>query len=167
MFLRIAGHAEVELRSRMLDGRAIGKETFVESYYLLDQICGMCMSSRGGGEPAVFLGLVATQQHQVADAQELQVQQFIFYLLNGGTTADDVRLHGNVVSLLDSRSNGDGSWTTTDALSLKLPIVQLLIYIFRVVSGYIDEGGIEFRQLVNGAKQGIGAVTLQWWKHLK
>ena len=93
--------------------------------------------------------------------------QFIFYLLNGGTTADDVRLHGNVVSLLDSRSNGDGSWTTTDALSLKLPIVQLLIYIFRVVGGYIDEGGIEFRQLVNGAKQGIGAVTLQWWKHLK
>ena len=45
MLLWVAGNAEVELRTRMLDGCAISKETFIESYYLPNEVCGMGMAT--------------------------------------------------------------------------------------------------------------------------
>ena len=167
MFLRIAGYPEVELGPRVLDGCAVGKEPLVEAYHLLDEVGGMGVSAGSRRESAVLLGLVATQQHQVAYAQELQVQQFVFYLFDGGATADDVWLHRDVVFLLDGCCNGYRAGAATDALSLELSVVQLLIYIFGVVCCDVDECRIERHQLVDGAEQGVGAVSLQWRQHFE
>ena len=67
VLLRIAGHTEVELRTRVFDRGAVGKVALVEACYLTNQVSGMGMTARRWCELAVFLGLVATQQHQVAD----------------------------------------------------------------------------------------------------
>ena len=101
VFLRIASHSEVELRSWMLDGCAVGEESLVEAHHLFDQVRCVGVSAWSRGEATVLLGLVATKQHEVADAQELQVQQFVFYLFDGLSTADDVWLYGDVIPLLD------------------------------------------------------------------
>ena len=57
------------------------------------------MPARCRHEPAILLRLVATQQQQVADTQELQVEQLIFYILDGGTATDHMGLNGDIVSL--------------------------------------------------------------------
>ena len=128
MLLRIAGHTVVEGLARVLDGCAVGKEALVETLHLLNQFRGMGMASGGGYKTTVLLGLVTTEQEQVADAQELQIQQLVFDILNCGTTADHMWLHGDMVSLLDGSSNGDGSRTATDALPFKLPVLQFAIH---------------------------------------
>ena len=161
MLLWVAGHAEVELGTWVLDGCAVGKLAFVEAYHLPDEVGGVGMTARGRGKAAVLLGLVATQQHEIPDAEELEIQQFVFRLIDGRSATDDVWLHRNMVAVLDGGCYGDGAWAPADALSLELSVVQLLIYIFRVVCCDVDECRIERHQLVDGAAQGAGAVSLQ------
>ena len=68
-----------------------------------------------------------------------------------------MRLHGDVVSLLDGSSDGYRTRTATDALSLKLPILQFLIHKLRVVCRNVDIGRVKLLQLVDIGKQFIGA----------
>ena len=143
VLLGIAGHTVVELPARTLDRRAVGKEALIELLHLSDQVSRVGMSAWGGYETAVLLGLVATQQQQVADAEELQVEQFILDVLDGRTATDHVRLHRDVITLLDGCGNRHRTRTTTDALTLKLPICQLLVHELRVVGGDVDIGGIK------------------------
>ena len=74
MLLRIAGHTIVEGFARVLDRCAVGKESLVEALHLLNQFRSVGMAPGRWHKPAVFLGLVATEQEQVADTQELQVE---------------------------------------------------------------------------------------------
>ena len=50
VFLGIAGHAEVELRTGMLDRGTIGKESLVEPDHLTDEVGGVGMTAFGGCE---------------------------------------------------------------------------------------------------------------------
>ena len=167
VLLGITRHTIVERLARPLDGRAVGKETLVEALHLPDQVGGMRMSARCGHETAVLLRLVATQQQQVADAQELQVEQFILDVLDGTAATDHVGLHRDVVPLLDGGCNGHRTRATADALPLKLPVLQFLIHKLRMVGRDIDVGWVEFAQFVDVGKQLVGACTLQWGKHLE
>jgi hypothetical protein len=47
--------------------------------------------------------------------------------------------------MLDSCSNGDGPWTSADALSFVMPIVEFFVDKLGVVGRDIDEGGVEYR----------------------
>ena len=167
VLLGIAGHTEVELRTGMLDRCAVGKEALVEPDHLTDEVGGMGMTALGGCEACVLLSLVATQQHEVADAQKLQVQQLVLRLFNGGATADDVWLDGYVIAVLDGCGNSYGSWPAADALTLELAIVQLAIDVLGVVGSDIDEGRVQFGQFVNSGKQRLSAVALQRWQYLE
>ena len=167
VFLRIAGHTEVECRTGMLDGCAVGKETLVETRHLADEVRGVGMATWRRRETAVLLGFVATQQHEVADAQKLQVQQFVLNVLNSLSAADDVWLYRNVVAVLDGSGDGDGARPATDALALELPVAEFLVDVFRVVGGDIDECRIEHGQLVDGLKQRLRTVAFQWRQYFK
>ena len=167
MFLRIACHPEVELRTGVLDGGAVGKESLVETHHLPNQVSGMGVPSGCGSEPAVLLRFVTTQQHEVADTQELQVEQLILNLLYRRTAAYHMRLHGDVVPVLDSGSDGYRTRSATNALTLKLTVLQFLVDIFRMMCGDVDKRRVENREFINRLEQRLGAVPFQWWQHLK
>ena len=78
-----------------------------------------------------------------------------------------MRLYGDVIAVLNGGSYGDGAWATTNALSLILPVVELFIDVFRVVRRDVDEGRIEYGQLVDGLKQCLRAIALQRGQHFK
>ena len=99
--------------------------------------------------------------------KKLQVQQLVLYLFDGLSTTDHMGLYGDVIAMLNGSCYGDGAWTTADALSLVLSVVQLLVDIFRVVRCDVDEGRIECGQLVDGLKQSFRAIALQGWQHFK
>ena len=86
------------------------------------------MAARRWYKPAVLLGLIATEQQQVADTQKLQVEQLILDILDGSTAADNMRLHRNMVSLLDGGSDGYRTRAATDALPFKLSILQFPVH---------------------------------------
>ena len=88
----------------------------VEEYNL--RRVGMASGCRH--EATVLLRLVATQQQQVVDAEELQVEQLILDVLYRCPATDHVGLHGDVVPLLDGCGDGHRSRTPADALALEL-----------------------------------------------
>ena len=167
MLLGIAGHAEVKASAGVLDGCAVGKETFVEPLHLTDEVRRVGMSAGRRCEATVLFRLVAAQQQQVVDAKELQVEQFVLNVLNGGTATDDVRLHGNVVALLDGSSDGDGAGTTAHAAALELTALQLAVDIFRVVGRDVDESGLQRCQFVDVGKQFRCTRSFQWRQHFE
>ena len=71
VLLRIAGHTVIELSARTLDRCAVSEESLVELFHLSDKFRRVRMSARGGYEATILLGLVATQQQQVADTEKL------------------------------------------------------------------------------------------------
>ena len=58
VLLRIAGHADVKLAARILDGGAVGKETLIEPLHLTNEVSGMSMAAGCRLEHRVFLRLV-------------------------------------------------------------------------------------------------------------
>ena len=80
-----------------------------------DKFRGMRITVARGTEGRVFLGLVAAQHQQVADAQELQVEQHVLCILTGISAAQDVRHDVYVIMPLDGSSHGYGAGTAADA----------------------------------------------------
>ena len=76
-------------------------------------------------------------------------------------------LNGNVVTLLDSGSDGYRTRTTTNPLPFKLPILQFLIYKLRVMCRDVDIGRIKLLQLVDIGKKLIRARPFQRGQHLE
>ena len=167
VFLGIAGHTDVEPRSRVLDGRPIGKESLVEPLHLPYQVRRMTMSAGRRFKHPVVLRLVATQQQQIGDAEELQVEQFILYIIDGSPAADDMRLDGHPESLLDGRRYGDGARPAAHLLTFVASVAQFAVDKLAVVRCDIDECRVQFAQLLDVAKQPLGARPLQWGQHLK
>ena len=167
MFLGIAGHTDVKLRPRVLDRLTIGKESLVEALHLTDQVGGVGMAARRRREHAVLLRLVATQQQQVGDTQELQVQQFILDILYRRTTTNHVGLHRHMKPLLDGCCHGNGARAQTHALTLKAPIAQFLVHILAVMRRNINECRIQLTKLFDIGKKLIRARPLQRGQHLK
>jgi hypothetical protein len=104
-------------------------------------------------EAAVLLGLVAAEQQQVVDAEELKVEKFILDVFYSGTAADDMGLHRDIVPLLDGSGDGHSTRAPANALALKLPVLQLAVHEFGVVRRDVDIGGVELPQLVDIGKQ--------------
>ena len=167
MFLGIASHTILEGNARFLDGSAVYEESLVESVDLLYQLRRMGVSVLDRLECLVVFRLVASQQQEVGDAQELQVEQFIFYVFRRGTAANHVGNHGYVVFVLDGSCNGDCAWSPAYALTLKVAIFQLLKHVFAVVRGDIDEERVKVFQFVNRGKECICARPLEWREHFE
>ncbi len=139
MLLWIASYAAAEFLARMLDGSSIQEETVIELVHLLQKVGGMGMTILGRCELPVFLRLVATQYEDVADAQKLEVEQFVLNVFLGSTAADDVRDDRNVVLVLDGTCNGDGARAATHTLASQETVFQFLVYILAVVCGNVDK----------------------------
>src|SRR5574344_18738 len=119
MFFRIASHAEIEFGSRILDGTTVSKESCIKLLYLFYQFSGMLMTARGSFEPLVFLRFVTAEQKQIVDTQELQIEQFIFDVINRSATTDDVWLNRDMVLVLNGGSDSDSTWAAAYTLSLQ------------------------------------------------
>ena len=117
----------------------------------------MLVSAGCGYKPAVLLGFVSTQQQQVGYTEELQVEQFIFYVLHIGSAAYHVRLHGNAVFVLYGGCYGDGSRTSAHPVALQKSVVKLFIYKLAMVGCDIDEKGIEFLHFLDRGEQFVRA----------
>ena len=127
----------------------------------------MGMSARSGDESAILLSFVTAKQKQVADAEKLQIEQLIFDILDGRSAANHMGLHRDIITPLDSCCDSHRTRTTTDALTLKLPVCQLFVHKLRVVSRDVDIGRIEFPQLVDIGKQFLCASSLEGRQHFK
>ena len=106
MLLRIASHTAAEFFSWVLDRSAVEEETVVKLVHLLQKVGGMRMTVRGRSELAVFLRFVASKHEDVADAQELEIEQLIFDVFLRRTATDDVRDDRNIVFVLDGTGDG-------------------------------------------------------------
>ena len=113
VLLGVAGYAIREGLTRLLDGRAIAEESFVEAVDLRLQLYGMAVATGRGGEDTFVLGLIATQEQQVGDAEKLEVEQYVFGLLTGEAATEDMGHYVDVVLVLDSGGHGDGTRATT------------------------------------------------------
>ena len=125
------------------------------------------MTARCRGESLLIGSFVATEQQQMADAEELKVQQFVLDVLDGRTTTNDMRDDWYPVFLLNGGSNGYRTGTAAHPTPLQQPAGQLIVYILTVVGGNIDILWIEDTELVYRAEKRIGAATLERRKHLK
>ena len=167
MLLRIAGYADVELRPRILDGRAVGKETLVETLHLTNQVRRVTVSAWRRRKHAILLSLVAAKQQQVGDTQELQVQQLVFDILYRSAATYHVWLHGYPEALLDGSCHSNSARAQAHSLTLKASVAQLFVNKLAMMRGDIDESGIQFAQLFNVGKQPLCARPLQRGQHLK
>lgn len=127
----------------------------------------MCMSARSGNEHAVVLRLVTTQQQYVADAKELKVNEFIFYILYCGTAAYHMWHHGDVEFLLYCCCNGDSARAAAQSQTLKLSVRQFAIDILRMVSRDVYKHWLELLQFVNSAEKTLRSASFQRRQHLK
>ena len=127
----------------------------------------MLIASGRRGEAAVFPGLVAAQEQQVADAEKLEVEQFVLDVLDGGAAAYHVGHDGDVVFVLYRSGNGYGARTAAHAGALEQSVVELLIYNLAVVRGYVDKPRVKCLQLIYCVEQPLRACALQGRQHLK
>ena len=117
VLLRIAGYATAEFITRMLDRGAVKEETVVKLVYLLQQVGGVGMTVFCWCKLSVFLRLVASQHKDIADAQKLEIEQFVFDVFLRGTATDDVRDDRDVVLVLDGACDGNGARAATHTLT--------------------------------------------------
>ena len=167
MLLWVASHTAAEFFSRVLDRSAVEEETVVKLVRLLQKVGGMRMTVRGRSELAVFLRLVASEHKDVADAQELEIEQLIFDVFLRRTATDDVRDDRDIVFVLDGAGDGYCARAATHTLTSEETVFQFLIYILAVVCGYVDKPWVEFLEAVDGAEQRCCAITLEWWQNLE
>ena len=77
----IARHAVTERLARHFNRRAVDKEAFVEAVHLFLQLRGVGVAVGRGDKAGIFFCLVAAQQQDVFNAEELQVEEHVFYIL--------------------------------------------------------------------------------------
>lgn len=167
VFLRVCSDAEVERIARVLDGSTVDEEAFVELIDLLYQLRGVGIASLSRLEALVLTGFVATQEHEVVNAENLKVYELILDALGSSTGTDDVRAYWYAVALLYGSSNGNGAGATTNALPFQQTVLSLVVNKLTVMGGDVYEEGIEFFQLVYRAEQCFSAVAFQRRQNLE
>lgn len=167
VLLGVAGHAVGEGLAGLLDGRAVDEVALVEAVDLCLQLYGVAVAVAGGGEQGLVLGLVATQQQQVGDAEELEVEQHILGLLTGEPAAEDMGHNGDVVPVLDGGSHSHGAGAAAQRYLVEDTLGRFLVYVFASVGGDIDVAGGELAQLVDGAEQAVDACALERGQHFE
>ena len=167
MLLRVASHAELKGLALDLHGRAVGEEAFIEAVHLLNELQGMGVAAGRWHVHRLLACLVATQQEQVFDAEELQVEQGVLDIFLRRTGTYNMRDDRDAPPLLDGGGNGDGAGATTDTLPLHQSTIHLVIDVLRTMGGDIDVARIERRQGLDSLEERLGARTLQGRKHLK
>ncbi len=123
----------------MLDRSAIEEETVIKLVHLLQEVGGIGMTVFGWSKLSVFLRLVASQHKDIADAQKLEVEQFVLDVFLRGTAADDVRDDRDVVLVLDSACDGNGARAAAHTLASEETVFQFLVNILAVVCGNVDK----------------------------
>ena len=167
VLLRIAGYATAEFLTRMLDRGAVEEETVIKLVYLLQQVGGVGMTVFCWSKLSVFLRLVASQHKDIADAQKLEIEQFVFDVFLRGTATDDVRDDRDVVLVLDCACDGNGTRAATHTLTSEETIFQFLVNILAVVCGNVDKPWVEVLEAVDGAEESRSAITLERWQNLE
>ena len=153
VLLRIAGYATAEFITRMLDRGAVEEETVVKLVYLFQQVGGIGMTVFCWSKLSVFLRLVASQHKDIADAQKLEIEQFVFDVFLRGTATDDVRDDRDVVLVLDCACDGNGTRAATHTLTSEETIFQFLVNILAVVCGNVDKPWVEVLEAVDCAEE--------------
>ncbi len=150
MLLGVGGNAELKGGALDFHRGAVGKESIVEAVYLVYQFYGVGVAAWCGLIHRLLFRFVASQDEDVADAEELQVKERIFDILFCGARANDMWNHGNAPSLLNGGSDSDSSRSAANAAALYESSLQFPIDIFCPVGGDVDVARTELRQHLNG-----------------
>ncbi len=166
VFLGVAGHTVGEGRG---EGhvRPVEKVSLVEAVDLLLQVDGVGVSLGRGGEAGLVFGLVAPQNEQVGNAQEVEVDKGIFGLTSGKTAAYQVRNGGYMILVLYGGSYGYGAGAALFRYPLVEAVVGSLVDKLTPVRGDVDVFGIELAQRVDGVENFAYAVPFQRWEYFK
>lgn len=121
----------------------------------------MRIASGRGLEHMVFACLVAAEQQQVADAQQLQVDELVFDLFLIDTRTNDVGYDGNVVMILYSSSDSHCAGASPDAQSFKLSVAEGMVDILTVMSRDVDVMGLVILYPLDVAEKRPGAVAFE------
>ena len=161
MLLRIAGYTAAELVARVLDGSAIKEETVIKLIHLLQQVSGMGMTILGWCKLPVFFRLVSSQNEDVADAQKLEVEQFVLDVFLRSTAADNMRDDRYVVLILYSACDGHGARAAAHTLAGEETVFQFLVYILAMVRSDVDKARTKLAQRIDGTEECCCSVTFQ------
>ena len=161
MFLRIAGYTAAELVARVLDGSAIKEETVIKLIHLLQEVGGMGMTVLGWCKLPVFFRLVSSQNENVADAQKLEVEQFVLDVFLRSTAADNMRDDRYVVLILYSACDGNGARAATYTLAGEETVFQFRVYILAMVRSDVDKARTKLAQRIDGTEECGCSVTFQ------
>ena len=161
MLLRIAGYTAAELVARVLDGSAIKEETVIKLIHLLQEVSGMGMTVLGWCKLPVFFRLVSSQNENVADAQKLEVEQFVLDVFLRSTAADNMRDDRYVVLILYSACDGHGARSAAHTLAGEETVFQFLVYILAMVRSDVDKARTKLAQRIDGTEERCCSVTFQ------
>ena len=161
----IARHTVGERLSRLSDGRAVDKSPGVELVHLHLQVGGVGVSAFGGVEHSVFPRLVATEQEEVFDAEDLHVEQSVFDVLAGVARAEHVGHEGNAAFALQHSRHGHGAGTSADVEAFHQAALHLAVDVFCAVVGDVDVFRLKFAQAVDGLAQAVDAVAFERREH--
>lgn len=174
MFFRIARNTVMEGLSHVVHGRSIVEKSLVEAVHLVLKFRSMAMASRGGTVERVLFCLVATQEQEVVDAENLHVDKLVFRILARESGAQKMGHKGYGILTLEHSGNGNAAGTTAHALThhkfahaLGLWEGGGTIDVFATMVGDIDVFWGEFAQTFDGTPQAVNAVSFERRQHLE
>ena len=86
--------------------------------------------------------VIAANEKEIVDAEEIEVEKSIFGLLLRKPTADDMGNSGDAVFVLERTGDCDGAGALEHAYSFQHAVGHRFIDIFAVMGGDVDEFGI-------------------------
>ena len=167
MFLRICRHTVVEGAHGTFYRCAVGKESVVEHVHLPYQVGGVRVPVWRRNEVPVLLSLVSAQQQEVFYSEKLEVEQFVFDVLDSSPAAYDVGNDRYAEPVLYRGGDGNRSRATPYAPSLEQSSSGLAVDIFAVMCGDVDVSRSELLQLLYGREQAARARAFERREHLE
>ena len=167
MFLGIACHAYAEVTAVVGVGFGIKKDAPVHVAYLPYQGFGMGMAFCVGNEAVGAWHGVAAQGEHVLYAEEIEVDEQVFYVVFCLSATDNVGHHLDAVLLLYASTHACGAWATAHHVLLYQSVGTFHILHLLAVRGNVDKCGLEGHQRVDGIKDAVQSVALQRWQQFE
>ena len=164
MLFRVPGHADAEVGRHGVLQVGIEVDAFVQVYDLVDQVDGVGMAVCLGLESALAADGITPEGQYIAYSDEVQVDEGIFRLLDGESSADDVRHGFHLVAVHERCADADGTRALADGALLQQAWTDLAVDVFLPVVGDVYECRCEGHQGVHRAVDRVNVLALQWWQ---
>ncbi len=161
MFFRITGHADAEIKRRIVFEVFFQVNSLFQVVDLFHQVGGIGMSIFFRPENMLALFAVAPQCQYVFNSQKMQIDKHMFGFAFGKPATKNVWYHRNSVPVLNWGCNGNGSRPLPHRTFYNRSVGLFFEFHLVAVCGDIDIFWIEIHQTLNGAVNPAGIVTFQ------